>query len=329
LLAAAWELRRRAESAITLEALMTQAQFWGSLDGGRVDGLEAALATLVDRAWLTVATRSGDLAIAAIAVETASELHKARSRAAFGDWMVRAEQSAACQEFCERLHGQRIVQFNMVDGVQLDVLLSALRLKPSDRVLDLGCGIGTLTEYIAQRTGAQATGIDFADIAIERAVRRCAGSTANVNFHVRDLDCLQLAPASFEVALSIDTLYFVRDLSRTLADIGRILVPGGRFAAFYSAKRAENEGTEVLSAEGTVLARALTADGWTFEMDDFTDRDRHYWQTSRKVADELRPAFEAEGNIDLWNSRDRETDRLLCLYAENRMRRYLYVAWRE
>jgi hypothetical protein len=40
------------------------------------------------------------------------------------------------------------------------------------------------------------------------------------------LDSLQLTPASFEVALSIETLYFVHDLERTLAAVHRILVPG-------------------------------------------------------------------------------------------------------
>jgi SAM-dependent methyltransferase len=326
LLASAWELRRRATGAITSEAVLDEARRGCGFDWGPVDGLQAGLAKLVERGWLTVSTDSGHLAISSTALETAGELHRARSRAAFGAWMVRSEQSAAYLEFCERVHGQRIVQFNMVDASQLEALLLALQLQPPDRVLDLGCGIGTLTEYIAQRTGAQATGIDFADAAIECAARRVAGMTPSVNFRVGDLDSLQLIPASFEVALSIDTLYFVHDLDRTLAAVHRILVPGGRFAAFYSAKRAEYEGPEVLTAGGTVLARALSAGGWAFETRDFTDGDHRYWHASRRVADELRGDFEAEGTIDLWDSRDRETDRLLRIYAEGRMRRYLYIA---
>jgi hypothetical protein len=55
-----------------------------------------------------------------------------------------------------------------------------------------------------------------------------------------------------------------------------------------------------------VLARALSAGGRTFETRDFTDGDRHYWDTGPRVADELRGDFEAEGSIDLWNSFDRE-----------------------
>jgi len=51
--------------------------------------------------------------------------------------------------FCDRVIGGNFAQHGFSDMAQLDRLLAFLNLRPGDRVLDLGCGNGTMAEYIS------------------------------------------------------------------------------------------------------------------------------------------------------------------------------------
>lgn len=102
----------------------------------------------------------------------AKKIHKEQLIEGFSDGLIRSEQSKAYAVFCERLYGKNLCQFNMMDMVQLNKLFDVLNLNKNSRVLDLGCGIGTITEYISDLTQAHITGIDFAAGAIKRAQER-------------------------------------------------------------------------------------------------------------------------------------------------------------
>ena len=67
----------------------------------------------------------------------------------FGKWMTACEHSAAYLKFCQQVYGTSRCQFNMMTERQLSKLVEVLRLGENDRVLELGCGIGTITEHIA------------------------------------------------------------------------------------------------------------------------------------------------------------------------------------
>jgi cyclopropane fatty-acyl-phospholipid synthase-like methyltransferase len=51
----------------------------------------------------------------------------------------------------------------------MTTLLEVIRVRAGDRLVDLECGIGTVSEYIGDCTGAHVTGIDCAAAAIERS----------------------------------------------------------------------------------------------------------------------------------------------------------------
>jgi ubiquinone/menaquinone biosynthesis C-methylase UbiE len=111
-------------------------------------------------------------------------------------------------------------------------LIGLLSLKPSDAVLDIGCGTGILTRAIADRLnpaeGGFAMGIDAAGKMIE-AARTRRGSDA-CRFEVAAAERLPFDSASFDAAVS--SLFFHHvplDLKRdALAGIFRVLKPGGR-----------------------------------------------------------------------------------------------------
>lgn len=245
----------------------------------------------------------------------------------FGEWMIACEHSAAYHRLCEQLYGSDLCQFNMMTQTQLEKLLDVLNLSSGQSALDLGCGIGTLTEYIADRTGGIVMGIDFSPEAIAFAQERLGEQGGRVSFQVMDMDDLALMPKSFDAVLSVDTLYFVKELQKTAVAIKNALREQGRMAAFFSAKIAEEEARELLEPEGTLLARALKESGLAFETWDFTADEGQFWENQLRIARELRNEFEDEGNLAIYEGRIGEATRELGLFMAGRRSRYLYRAW--
>lgn len=92
----------------------------------------------------------------------------------------------------------------MADMAQIEALLSLLGIKDGDRVLDLGCGNGHITEYMQKRTNAWFSGIDVSPVAIARAIDRTQSGTKRLAFRVDDMRNLHIAPQSFEAIVMID-----------------------------------------------------------------------------------------------------------------------------
>lgn len=94
------------------------------------------------------------------------------------------------------------------------------------RVLDLGCGAGFLSNYLATR-GHAVTGLDTTEENLE--VARAHDSTATASYELGDACALPHADASFDVVCAMDLLEHVPDPARLVAEVGRVLAPGGLF----------------------------------------------------------------------------------------------------
>jgi len=94
------------------------------------------------------------------------------------------------------------------------------------RVLDLGCGAGFLSNYLAAR-GHRVRGLD-AD-AESLAVARAYDRTRTVEYHRGDACALPYPDASFDVVCAMDLLEHVEDPARLVAEASRVLAPGGVF----------------------------------------------------------------------------------------------------
>lgn len=102
-------------------------------------------------------------------------------------------------------------------------------LRPGDRLLDVGCGPGTLTVDLAARLGTgEVVGVDVADdvVAEADAHARAKGAT-NVSFRAGDFRALDLAPGSFDVAHAHQVLQHLRDPVGALAAMAELVRPGG------------------------------------------------------------------------------------------------------
>ena len=105
------------------------------------------------------------------------------------------------------------------------VLFDAIAAASPRDVLELGCGEGELAAYVAERLGATIVAVDQSERMVELARAR------GVDARVGDAQELSFADASFDVVVAAWMLYHVADIGRALAEIRRVLRPGGRLVA--------------------------------------------------------------------------------------------------
>lgn len=93
-------------------------------------------------------------------------------------------------------------------------------------VLDLGCAGGFMAEALDDR-GARVTGIDPAADAISAARAHAEDSGRTIAYDVGVGEDLPYDAARFDAVVCVDVLEHVADLDRVLAEIARVLRPGG------------------------------------------------------------------------------------------------------
>ncbi|MFX0066835.1 MAG: class I SAM-dependent methyltransferase [Candidatus Hermodarchaeota archaeon] len=244
----------------------------------------------------------------------------------YGDILVRSAESEAHALFCERVFGKNLCQFNVLDMEQLEAMLEALNLQPNDYVLDLGCGLGKIAEYISNRTGARFLGIDFAVEAIRWAQENTDNTDDKLTFQVGNLNELDLPLNTFDAIIAIDTLYpwNIDDLDTTMKKLTDYLKPNGQMGIFCAQIIGPNESQERLQSKNTQMATALTKNGLGFKTIDFTEDALQFWIRELSVAQELREMFEKEGNLDLCEQRIADSKNTLNNIKNQRQRRYFY-----
>lgn len=92
-------------------------------------------------------------------------------------------------------------------------------------VLEVGCGWGELAQKIRDGVGADVVATDLSPHMVE--VARSAGVDASL----ADVQALPFADGTFDVVVAAWMLYHVPDIDRGLAEIARVLRPGGRIVA--------------------------------------------------------------------------------------------------
>jgi SAM-dependent methyltransferase len=97
------------------------------------------------------------------------------------------------------------------------------------RVLEIGVGLGADHEQFA-RAGAQLSGIDLTDRAIENTRRRLGVFGLTSTLQVADAENLPFPDNSFDVVYSWGVIHHSPDTPKAAKEIMRVLAPGGRFA---------------------------------------------------------------------------------------------------
>jgi cyclopropane fatty-acyl-phospholipid synthase-like methyltransferase len=241
------------------------------------------------------------------------------------------ERSQAHHVFCERVFGKDLSQHGFADLEQLRLLMHVTGLESSQHVLDVGCGNGKIAEYLSDRTGAHITGLDYVPEAIRQAQRRTAAKSDRLSFIVGDINRLELPESAFDVVLSIDTMYFSDDYAATIRALKAALRPNGQMGLFFSHGREpwvpkDEFPKDTLPADKTPLAEALRDNDLTFRAWDLTRQDYQLAQRREEVLTELKPQFESEGTLFIYENRLGDAQGIRQAIEDGLHVRYLYCA---
>lgn len=242
----------------------------------------------------------------------------------FSSEFLRIATSTAYSIFCKRVFGKDLSQANMMDMVQLDKLLQILNLSSKNKVLDLGCGLGKISEYISDVTDACVLGIDVANDAINLANKRTQEKRQRLNYKIDDINNLTISSNSYDTIIAIATLHYSIDIDKTIKQLKEILVPLGQIGIFTFQYAFENDNPDILHPDNTKLAQVLKKNDLEFRTWDFTDNEIKISQNQLIIANELKKQFQEEGNIDLCNDRIQECEIDLPRLLNGQKRRFLY-----
>lgn len=105
--------------------------------------------------------------------------------------------------------------------------LERMAIQPYDRILDLSCGAGWLAGELARRVPeGQVVGLDLAEEMIRRARTRFR-EQANLMFVIAGVDEIPWDDDFFNHVISVEAFYYYPDQPRALAEVLRVLRPGG------------------------------------------------------------------------------------------------------
>src|ERR687888_2562272 len=166
------------------------------------------------------------------------------------------------------LHGARwydlfgtVISFGRDKAIR-EKLIELAAPAPGEKVLDVGCGTGTLALALKSRVGTgEVHGIDASPEMIDVAKKKAAKAGAAIDFQVALIEVLPFPAATFDLVTSSLMLHHLPDdLKRTgLAEIRRVLKPGGRFMAVDFAAHSHSPLGHLLSIVGHARGESMVA----------------------------------------------------------------------
>ncbi|MDF5723984.1 MAG: bifunctional 2-polyprenyl-6-hydroxyphenol methylase/3-demethylubiquinol 3-O-methyltransferase UbiG [Rhizonema sp. PD37] len=157
---------------------------------------------------------------------------------------------------------QKLHVMNPIRGNFTIELLKKYGISRSHKIVEIGCGGGILSEYIA-RQGFNVIGIDISEGAIEVAKQHALLDHIEIEYQTGSVYQLTFPNNSFDVVFSSDFLEHIEDLDKAISEMSRILKPGGIFV-FDTIARNEKAVKHYMSLETIGVIPAGTHDPLLF-----------------------------------------------------------------
>ncbi|AFY77903.1 methylase involved in ubiquinone/menaquinone biosynthesis [Pleurocapsa sp. PCC 7327] len=111
----------------------------------------------------------------------------------------------------------------------IEELLDWSKVRTAENILDVGCGIGGSTLYLAKKFNAQATGITLSPAQAARATKRAQefNLEEKVRFQVADAQNMPFEDNNFDLVWSLESGEHMPDKTKFLQECYRVLKPGG------------------------------------------------------------------------------------------------------
>jgi ubiquinone/menaquinone biosynthesis C-methylase UbiE len=119
-----------------------------------------------------------------------------------------------------RRHSERVAD-------RAEARVAGLAPKAGQRLLEVGCGNGAAAIQLAKALRLEVVGIDVDPEQIDAAEAAAAG-LAGIRFLVADAARLPFANGEFELVYTNKTTHHIADWPRAVAEMARVLAPGGR-----------------------------------------------------------------------------------------------------
>jgi ubiquinone/menaquinone biosynthesis C-methylase UbiE len=110
-----------------------------------------------------------------------------------------------------------------------DTLLSLCHIENAHEVLNVGCGIGVSSAYIAKKHNCHVVGVDISEKMVEWSRKRAREERveSRVEFRMADILELPFETNRFDAVIAESVVAFVEDKARAICESARVTRPGG------------------------------------------------------------------------------------------------------
>ena len=129
-------------------------------------------------------------------------------------------------------HGYWIRGDESKEKAQLQLIEHLARLanvRPGSDILDIGCGFGASSLYLAEHYNARVTGITISSVQVEMAIQAAAAQQLDAKFLLMDAEEMNFQK-QFDVLWSVESISHYQDRRKFFASAAELLKPGGSFA---------------------------------------------------------------------------------------------------
>jgi len=111
----------------------------------------------------------------------------------------------------------------------IEHLAQLASVKPGSDILDIGCGFGATSLYLAKHFNAAVTGITISRVQVEMAIQAAATQHLDVQFLLMDAEAMNFQQ-QFDVLWSVESISHYQNRQEFFASAAKPLKPGGCFA---------------------------------------------------------------------------------------------------
>ena len=240
---------------------------------------------------------------------------------AYQEFYAMARKSNAFKAFYKDAFGEDFSQDGFSNIEQVDLTLQHIPQTENVHILDIGCGNGKMLGYLQKKKEVYIHGFDYSEEAIQTAQYFFPESSEFRDGIIGEIDYPE---ENFDLIISMDTMYFAKDMSAFVAQVKKWLKRRGVFFVGYQ------EGDVIPKTESihtTMFAKALVMNGMRYEAMDITEQTYELLKTKRISAITHQNEFEAEGYgawFDMLISQTECVTDSLGQFKE-KMARYIYV----
>lgn len=200
--------------------------------------------------------------------------------------------SNAFKKYCIDAFGADFSQDGFSDISQINMILQYIPNGKNAHILDIGCGNGKMLKYLQDKTDCFIHGFDYSENAIEQAKNLCKN---NADFRTVTLDNASYNAESFDVIISMDSIYFTENMNVFVRKVKTWLKKNGVFFIAYQEGDVMPKTNDCYSTE---IAKAFKENNMNFDVLDITENVYNMLKNKRECSIKYRDEFIKEENIE-------------------------------